>query len=172
MSSDPFVLSSILPPLSHLLNGIHRLGTEAANLKKSHFSVSVTVFLPLCRSELSVAGGQSGPQSVRACLSVTLHCPFNPHTHTFTLAHRHRVASKGAVAWERQCNYRPLYQHCIVVCVGLLFYGQLVVIGTSSNRELPTPNMSTNLCKDDFHIRQDTIMPSHWVIVDFYNACW
>lgn len=57
------------------------------------------------------------------------------------------------MAWERQCNYRPLYQHRIVVCVGLLFYGQLVVIGSSSNRELLTPNMSANLVWGDFHIR-------------------
>lgn len=72
--------------------------------------------------------------------------------------HMQRVVSKGAVAWERQCNYRPLYQHGIVVCVGLLFYGSLVVIGSSSNRELLTQNTSTNLCGDDIHIRQ-TICP-------------
>lgn len=75
-------------------------------------------------------------------------------TRTHTPIHTHRVASKGAVAWERQCNYRPLYQHRIVVCVGLLFYGQLVVIGSSSNRELLTPNMSANLVWGDFHIRR------------------
>lgn len=75
-------------------------------------------------------------------------------TRAHTPIHTHRVASKGAVAWERQCNYRPLYQHRIVVCVGLLFYGQLVVIGSSSNRELLTPNMSANLVWDDFHIRR------------------
>lgn len=98
---------------------------------KNHFSLSITVRPSLRLSELSVAGGHRGPPNVRVCLSVTLHCPFNLHTHTCT-----HTASKGAVAWERQCNYRPLYQHCIVVCVGLLFYGQIVVIGSSSNREL------------------------------------
>ena len=39
------------------------------------------------------------------------------------------------------------------MCVGLLFYGQLVVIGSSSNMELLTRNTSANLCGVDIHIR-------------------
>lgn len=131
----PFVFISWSKPPSPLFSPSHwnpQPGDTSSKFK-NHFSLSITVSPSLRLSELSIAGGHRGPPNVRACLSVTLHCPFNLHTHTPTHPHG---ASKGAVAWERQCNHRPLYQHCIVVCVGLLFHGQLVVIGSSLNREL------------------------------------